>query len=160
MTPAELFDMRGRTALVTGGGAGLGRQFSLTLAAAGATVVLAARRLAPLEEVAEAIRHQGGVAHCLLLVPANLRAFTSAVLALVVGIVGLGLGPLITGMLSDLFATRYGLGQDSLRYAIAASAIPSLWGAVHFMRAAHYLRDELANASRVAHHGDIATDLI
>ena len=67
MTPAELFDMTGRTALVTGGGAGLGRQFSLTLAEAGATVVLAARRLAPLEEVAAAIRHAGGVAHCLVL---------------------------------------------------------------------------------------------
>jgi NAD(P)-dependent dehydrogenase (short-subunit alcohol dehydrogenase family) len=67
MTPAELFDMTGRTALVTGGGAGLGRQFSLTLAEAGATVVLAARRRAPLEEVADAIRHKGGVAHCLVL---------------------------------------------------------------------------------------------
>jgi MFS family permease len=85
------------------------------------------------------------VATAQLLVPANLRAFTSAVLALVVGIVGLGLGPLVTGMLSDLFASRYGLGQDSLRYAIAASAVPALWGAVHFMRAAHFLRDELAN---------------
>jgi hypothetical protein len=94
------------------------------------------------------------VATSQLLVPANLRAFTSAVLALVVGIVGLGLGPLVTGMLSDLFASRYGLGQDSLRYAIAASAVPALWGAVHFMRAAYFLRDELANASRVTPLGD------
>jgi MFS family permease len=94
------------------------------------------------------------VATAQLLVPPNLRAFTSAVLALVVGIVGLGLGPLVTGMLSDLFASRYGLGQDSLRYAIAASAVPALWGAVHFMRAAYFLRDELATASRVAHHAD------
>ena len=60
---------------------------------------------------------------------------------------GLGFGPLVTGMLSDLFSSRYGLGQDSLRYAIALSAIPALWGAVHFIRAAHFLRDELANAS-------------
>jgi NAD(P)-dependent dehydrogenase (short-subunit alcohol dehydrogenase family) len=67
MTPAELFDMTGRTALVTGGGAGLGRQFSFTLAEAGATVVLAARRRAPLEEVADAIRRKGGTAHCLVL---------------------------------------------------------------------------------------------
>jgi NAD(P)-dependent dehydrogenase (short-subunit alcohol dehydrogenase family) len=67
MTPAELFDMTGRTALITGGGTGLGRQFSLTLAEAGATVVLAARRRAPLEAVAEAVRRKGGTAHCLLL---------------------------------------------------------------------------------------------
>ena len=67
MTPAELFDMTGRTALITGGGTGLGRQFALTLAQAGATVVLAARRRAPLEEVAGAIRGTGGTAHCLVL---------------------------------------------------------------------------------------------
>ncbi len=87
------------------------------------------------------------VATAQLLVPANLRAFTSAILALVVNIVGLGLGPLVTGVLSDLFASRYGLGQDSLRYAIALAALPALWGAVHFFRAAHYVRDELALAS-------------
>jgi hypothetical protein len=55
-------------------------------------------------------------------------------------------------MLSDLLASHYGLGQNSLRYAIAASAIPALWGAVHFIRAAHFLRDELASASRL-HRG-------
>jgi len=58
--------MTGRTALITGGGTGLGRQFSLTLAEAGATVVLAARRREPLEEVADAIQHRGGTAHCLV----------------------------------------------------------------------------------------------
>lgn len=66
MTPAELFDMTGRTALITGGGTGLGRQFSLTLAEAGATVVLAARRRAPLEDVADTIQRKGGTAHCLV----------------------------------------------------------------------------------------------
>jgi MFS family permease len=77
------------------------------------------------------------------LVPATMRAFTSAVLALVVNIVGLGLGPLITGMISDRLVNYYGLGNDSLRYAIAASAVAALWGAVHFMRAASFVRDEL-----------------
>jgi MFS family permease len=77
------------------------------------------------------------------LVPATLRAFTSAVLVLVVNIIGLGLGPLITGMISDLLVSRYGFGNESLRYAIPASAVMALWGALHFMRAAAYLRDEL-----------------
>ncbi len=78
------------------------------------------------------------------LVPATSRAFTSAVLALVVNIVGLGLGPLVTGVLSDWLVTHYHLGNESLRYAIAASALVSVWGAVHFLHAARFLREELA----------------
>jgi MFS family permease len=78
-----------------------------------------------------------------MLVPATLRAFTSAVLALAVNIIGLGLGPLVTGILSDLLVTHYHLGNDSLRYAIAASAVIAVWGAAHFLRAAFFLRQEL-----------------
>ena len=62
MTPGRLFDMSGKTALVTGGGSGLGRQFAVTLADAGATVILAARRHEPLEETASVIRANGGTA--------------------------------------------------------------------------------------------------
>ena len=49
-----------RIALVTGAGSGIGRAVSEGLAAAGFTVVLAARRRAPLEEVAAAIVAAGG----------------------------------------------------------------------------------------------------
>ena len=81
------------------------------------------------------------------LVSATLRAFTSAVLVLCVNLLGLGLGPLVTGMLSDLLISRFGLEHTSLHYAIAASALAALWGAAHFMRAAVYLRDELPKAT-------------
>jgi len=67
MKPAEIFNISSRTALITGGGTGLGRQFALTLAEAGATVILAARRPKPLQEVADAIAAMGGTAHCLAL---------------------------------------------------------------------------------------------
>lgn len=67
VTPAELFDLRGKRALITGGGTGLGRQFAMTLAGAGAEVVLAARRAEPLESTAAAIAKSGGVVRCIAL---------------------------------------------------------------------------------------------
>jgi len=48
----ELFDLTGRTAVVTGASSGLGEGFARTLAAAGATVVAAARRAERLEALA------------------------------------------------------------------------------------------------------------
>jgi len=50
----------GRTALVTGASGGLGRHFAETLAAAGAHVLVTARREAQLNGVVEAIRAGGG----------------------------------------------------------------------------------------------------
>lgn len=61
-TPNFSIDLTGRTALVTGASSGLGLRFARTLAAAGAKVALAARRLDRLEAVAEEIRAAGGVA--------------------------------------------------------------------------------------------------
>lgn len=60
---AQLFDLSGKRALVTGGGTGLGRAMALALAEAGADVALAARRKDKLEEAAEEIRALGRSAH-------------------------------------------------------------------------------------------------
>lgn len=56
-------DLAGRVAFVTGASSGLGAQFAKTLAAAGAGVVLAARRLERLKELRAEIEAEGGDAH-------------------------------------------------------------------------------------------------
>lgn len=57
---ASIWNLSGRTALVTGASSGLGVHFAKTLAGAGAHVILAARRQEALAAVAEAITASGG----------------------------------------------------------------------------------------------------
>ena len=61
-TENGLFDVSGRTAVVTGGSSGLGVTMAEALAGAGANVVVAARRTERLEEVADRIAKAGGTA--------------------------------------------------------------------------------------------------
>jgi NAD(P)-dependent dehydrogenase (short-subunit alcohol dehydrogenase family) len=60
----DVFKLQGKTALITGGGSGLGLHFAQTLADAGARVVLCARRAGTIEAAAAAIRERGGDADC------------------------------------------------------------------------------------------------
>jgi NAD(P)-dependent dehydrogenase (short-subunit alcohol dehydrogenase family) len=55
---------RGRAVLVTGGGSGIGRATAVRFAAAGARVMVAGRREAPLRETASLIGARGGTALC------------------------------------------------------------------------------------------------
>ena len=56
----EALNLNGKTVVITGGGTGLGREMTLAMAKAGADLVIAARRLAPIEEVAQQVRAIGG----------------------------------------------------------------------------------------------------
>jgi NAD(P)-dependent dehydrogenase (short-subunit alcohol dehydrogenase family) len=65
MTVNEPFRLDGKTALVTGGGRGIGRAIALALAAAGAELVLVSRTRSQLDEVAREIVQRGGKAKVL-----------------------------------------------------------------------------------------------
>jgi gluconate 5-dehydrogenase len=58
----ELFDLSGRTALITGGSRGLGLQIAEALGEAGATLVLSARKAAELDEAVAHLAGRGIVA--------------------------------------------------------------------------------------------------
>ena len=55
----EALSLNGKTVVITGGGTGLGREMTLAMAKAGADLIIAARRLAPIEEVAQQVRAIG-----------------------------------------------------------------------------------------------------
>lgn len=60
MREMRAFDLTGRTALITGGGSGIGKGCAKILADAGANVFVIGRRESKLQEVCEEIRRQGG----------------------------------------------------------------------------------------------------
>ncbi|MCZ4343013.1 SDR family oxidoreductase [Sphingomonadaceae bacterium G21617-S1] len=57
---ADLFDLRGKAALVTAAGQGMGRGIAHRLAEAGANVIVSHKRLDDAQRVAEEIRSRGG----------------------------------------------------------------------------------------------------
>lgn len=74
------------------------------------------------------------------LVNAKMRAFSSAVLFFVMNLIGLGLGPLCIGLLSDYLAPTYGV--ESLRWAFTITFITGGFSILLFYLASkNYLND-------------------
>ena len=82
------------------------------------------------------------------LVPSSMRAMTSAILFFILNMIGLGLGPLTVGILSDLYQAQ--LGDNSLRYAMLTVGIISGSGILFFMLAARNLEGDVAKAREAA----------
>ena len=75
------------------------------------------------------------------MVPNRMRAMASAIYFLILNLIGMGLGPLVAGVLSDAMAPTF--GADSLRYALLI-IVPVMftWGTIHFFWASFYIRQE------------------
>jgi MFS family permease len=74
------------------------------------------------------------------LVPPDMRALASALFLFINNLIGLGLGTVLIGRLSDHFAGQY--GSDSLRYAILSGTGFYLIAALLFVIAARHLSRE------------------
>jgi MFS family permease len=75
------------------------------------------------------------------LVSVRMRALASSITLFILNIIGLGFGPQLVGIMSDLFAADY--GQESLRVALFLLTFLNLWCAVHYFLAARTLRADL-----------------
>ncbi|EFL89416.1 MFS transporter [Ahrensia sp. R2A130] len=69
-------------------------------------------------------------AHAYARVLPHQRAQVTALLMFTLNLVGLGVGPILIGFISDTLSASY--GADSLRYALIAIQLAGLWAAVHF----------------------------
>lgn len=95
-----MFDLTGRTALVTGASGGIGRAIAQVLSDAGAKVVLSGTREAVLQEVAATLKGESAVVACNLSDPAAVDAL--------VGQAEAALGPL------DILVANAGITRDKL----------------------------------------------
>tara|TARA_R110002072_G_scaffold81148_8_gene185854 strand:+ start:1895 stop:3187 length:1293 start_codon:yes stop_codon:yes gene_type:complete len=75
------------------------------------------------------------------LVPLRARAIAAAVLLFFQNLIGLGLGPLFFGMLSDLLQPAY--GEESVRFVLYGAAFLGLIPAFFFWRCSLRLQEEL-----------------
>lgn len=106
----------------------LSQSTPITLAAAIIPVMMGATYVGP------------GFAMTQGLVPLRMRAQSVAILLFVLNIIGLGLGPLTIGYISDLLKPTY--GDDSLRYALMFSIVTGLMGAFCYWRSSRFLPAE------------------
>ncbi|MBO6703484.1 MAG: MFS transporter [Pseudomonadales bacterium] len=75
------------------------------------------------------------------LAPTRMRALASAILLFVLNIIGLGFGPFLVGVLSDLLSDTF--QEYSLRYAILIATVAYFWAGTHFLLASRTLAEDL-----------------
>lgn len=79
------------------------------------------------------------------LVGLGMRATTSALVLLIINIIGYACGPWITGTVSDLLRPEF--GEESMRYSLLIVTLVILpWAAWHYLRAGHWIDADLALA--------------
>ena len=75
------------------------------------------------------------------LAPLHLRAMMAAILLFILNMIGLGAGPQLVGIISDLLQPS--VGKDSVRYALLIVSMMTLWAAGHYLAGASHYRREI-----------------
>ncbi|HEX7038392.1 MAG TPA: MFS transporter [Pseudomonadales bacterium] len=78
------------------------------------------------------------------LVGLRMRALASSILLFVLNLIGMGLGPQFTGILSDVLNANTSLGSESLRWALVTVLLFNVAATGFYLIAGRYLRRDLA----------------
>ena len=71
----------------------------------------------------------------------RMRAVAAGILLFIINFIGLGFGPQMVGLVSDLLVDSY--GTESLRYALLICSLINVWAAFHYFVAGRHLKDDL-----------------
>jgi predicted MFS family arabinose efflux permease len=78
----------------------------------------------------------------------RMRSVATSVLLFIQTLIGNGLGPSVTGLISDGLVPSF--ETDSLRYALVVIGVVNFWAAIHYMVGARSLRSDLELTERLA----------
>lgn len=78
----------------------------------------------------------------------RMRAVASSITLFILNIVGMGFGPQLVGIVSDLFAPAY--GNESLRMSLLLLGVVNFWCAWHYWLAGRYLHEAPAQRTALA----------
>ncbi len=76
------------------------------------------------------------------------RAVATSLLLLVQTFVGLGLGPLVAGQISEALKPDVGM-QESIRYGLCIVGLVNIWAAMHYFAGARTIRQNMENTERL-----------
>jgi len=75
------------------------------------------------------------------LVMPRMRGIASSFITFLISFVGLGVGPFLVGLLSDIYMPR--AGNHSLQWALGTASLLQIWALFHFLRAARAIPADL-----------------
>jgi len=81
------------------------------------------------------------------LAPLRMRSVATSLVLFIQTLIGLGLGPVIVGMISDHLKPSIGDARG-LQYGLVAVGVVNLWAAFHYFRGARTVREDLVRATR------------
>lgn len=84
------------------------------------------------------------------LVGVRMRALAAAILLLILNLIGMGLGPVIVGVTSDLLNAYTDLGVESIRWALVGVLVFNVMSTVFYLMAGRDLKQDLARSHELS----------